>query len=152
MPANVDSYVGPRPSASPGSSGQTQAPLHPTVVVALGGHAFISPGERGTHAQSLANARAICRELMKLVERGYDLVITHGNGPQVGDLLRRVELCRHGFGFVHLLRQCRFRQLDHACANLGHLAGLSLNDEKAVGVRKEDQTQVVAISNGKVVP
>jgi carbamate kinase len=66
----------------------------PTVVVAMGGHAFMLPGERGTHAQATENARAICRELMILVERGYNMVLTHGNGPQVGDLLEQVERTR----------------------------------------------------------
>jgi carbamate kinase len=64
----------------------------PTVVVALGGHAFIRPGEPGTHDEHLRSARTICEQLMTLVERGYDLVITHGNGPQVGALLERDEL------------------------------------------------------------
>jgi carbamate kinase len=66
----------------------------PTVVVAMGGHAFMLPGERGTHEQASQNARVICRELMTFVERGYNLVLTHGNGPQVGDLLEQVELTR----------------------------------------------------------
>jgi carbamate kinase len=67
---------------------------HPTVVVALGGHAFISPGERGTYADHLKNAASIADQLMILIERGYNLVITHGNGPQVGDLLDAAELTR----------------------------------------------------------
>lgn len=66
----------------------------PTVVVAMGGHAFMLPGERGNHEQATRNARTICRELMVFVERGYNLVLTHGNGPQVGDLLEQVELTR----------------------------------------------------------
>lgn len=60
----------------------------------MGGHAFMLPGERGTHEQANRNARAICHELMILVERGYNLVLTHGNGPQVGDLLDQVERTR----------------------------------------------------------
>lgn len=52
------------------------------------------PGERGTHEQATRNARQICNELMILIERGYNLVLTHGNGPQVGDLLEQVERTR----------------------------------------------------------
>ena len=63
----------------------------PTVVVAMGGHAFIQPGEKGTYEDHSRNARAICRQLMTLVERDYNIVITHGNGPQVGTLLSRNE-------------------------------------------------------------
>ncbi|USN98876.1 MAG: carbamate kinase [Phycisphaeraceae bacterium] len=64
----------------------------PLVVVALGGHAFMRAGETGTHDEHLRNAGAICEQLMTLVERGYHLVITHGNGPQVGAMLERDEL------------------------------------------------------------
>lgn len=69
-------------------------PKPPTVVVAMGGHAFIQPGEKGDHADHARNARLICKQLMVLVERGYNVVITHGNGPQVGNLLLRDELAR----------------------------------------------------------
>lgn len=65
-----------------------------TVVVALGGHAFIQPGEPSTHEGHIRNARWISAQLMTLVERGYNLVITHGNGPQVGALLEQVERTR----------------------------------------------------------
>ena len=64
------------------------------MVVAMGGHAFMQPGQRGTYAEQTQNARLICSQLMQLVERGYNLVLTHGNGPQVGDLLEQVELTR----------------------------------------------------------
>jgi carbamate kinase len=63
-----------------------------TVVVALGGHAFMQRGELGTHEQHLHNADLICEQLMTLVERDYRLIITHGNGPQVGALMERDEL------------------------------------------------------------
>jgi carbamate kinase len=89
--------LAPRPSASattPPSSLEPRSPAAPTVVVAMGGHAFIQPGERGTYDDHARNARAICAELITLVERGYNLVITHGNGPQVGELLQRSELTR----------------------------------------------------------
>jgi carbamate kinase len=83
-----------RPSPSPSASSTSLTAAAPTVVVAMGGHAFIQPGERGTYDDHARNARAICRELITLVERGYNLVITHGNGPQVGELLQRGELTR----------------------------------------------------------
>lgn len=60
----------------------------------MGGHAFMLPGERGTHEQATQNARAICSALMVFIEAGYNLVLTHGNGPQVGDLLDQVERTR----------------------------------------------------------
>ena len=66
---------------------QGSAKEKPIVLVALGGHAFMQRGERGTVEVQERNAAKICNTLQILVERGYKVVITHGNGPQVGDLL-----------------------------------------------------------------
>ncbi len=59
----------------------------PTAVVAVGGHAFIQKGEKGTIEDHERNAQVLCDHLLLLIERGYNLVITHGNGPQVGNLM-----------------------------------------------------------------
>ena len=67
---------------------------HPIVLVAMGGHAFMQPGEAGTIEDHEKNAERIASLLMTLVEREYHLCITHGNGPQVGTLLRQQELAR----------------------------------------------------------
>ena len=64
----------------------------PLVLVAMGGHAFMADGERGTIQDHKRNAARIAGLLMTLVEGGHDLVITHGNGPQVGALLRQQEM------------------------------------------------------------
>ena len=60
-----------------------------TTVVALGGNALIRPGERGTAAEQRANMRATCAALAPLL--GDGIVVTHGNGPQVGNELLRQE-------------------------------------------------------------
>ena len=67
---------------------------HPIVLVAMGGHAFMQPGERGTIDDHERNAVQIAALLMTLVERNYYLCVTHGNGPQVGNLLVQHELAR----------------------------------------------------------
>ena len=59
----------------------------PIVLVAMGGHAFIQPGEAGNIDDHERNAERIAALLMTLVERDFQLLITHGNGPQVGQLL-----------------------------------------------------------------
>jgi carbamate kinase len=61
-----------------------------TAVVALGGNALMRPGERGTAAEQRANLRRACEALRPLLGQG-ELVITHGNGPQVGNELLRHE-------------------------------------------------------------
>src|SRR5438309_864450 len=60
------------------------------TVVALGGNAVMRPGERGTAAEQRANLRTTCEYLRPLLDDG-DLVVTHGNGPQVGNALVRQE-------------------------------------------------------------
>ena len=62
-----------------------------TTVVALGGNALIRPGDRGTAAEQAARLRDAAASLAPLFEEPR-LVITHGNGPQVGNELRRQEL------------------------------------------------------------
>jgi carbamate kinase len=61
-----------------------------TAVVALGGNALMRPGERGTAAEQRANLREACAALRPLLDE-RELVITHGNGPQVGNELLRHE-------------------------------------------------------------
>jgi len=58
----------------------------------MGGHAFMLPGEKGTIDEHQLNAAQISAELMHFIDRNYNLVITHGNGPQVGNLLLMTEL------------------------------------------------------------
>jgi carbamate kinase len=64
------------------------------AVVALGGNAITRPGEEGTVEQDFANLERSLDGVVHLLERGYQLVITHGNGPQVGNQMIRVELAR----------------------------------------------------------
>jgi carbamate kinase len=61
-----------------------------TAVVALGGNALMRPGERGTAAEQRANLREACTALRPLLDE-HELVVTHGNGPQVGNELLRHE-------------------------------------------------------------
>jgi carbamate kinase len=61
-----------------------------TAVVALGGNALMRPGERGTAAEQRANLRRACEALRPLLDE-RQLLITHGNGPQVGNALLRQE-------------------------------------------------------------
>ena len=56
------------------------------IVVAIGGNAIIAEHQRGTWTEQRANAAVIARELASLKRSGHELVLTHGNGPQVGAL------------------------------------------------------------------
>ncbi|MBM4148933.1 MAG: carbamate kinase [Lentisphaerae bacterium] len=64
------------------------------ALVAFGGNVIHKTGESGSYAEQKANARDMCGRLLTVLERGYELVVTHGNGPQVGNLLMQNELAR----------------------------------------------------------
>lgn len=59
------------------------------AVVALGGNALLRDNEEGTIEQQEQNAAETVENLIHLIKDGYELVITHGNGPQVGNILMR---------------------------------------------------------------
>ena len=61
------------------------------IVVAFGGNALIREGQQGTQWEQLDNAENTARMLLPLVQSGCRLVIVHGNGPQVGNILIQVE-------------------------------------------------------------
>jgi carbamate kinase len=62
------------------------------IVIAIGGNALIRAGEDGTWERQLRNARPIAREVAAMRAAGHELVLTHGNGPQVGLLLLQQQL------------------------------------------------------------
>lgn len=56
------------------------------AVVALGGNAITLETQAGTYAEMVGNCRAMARALWALIDSGWRVVVTHGNGPQVGSL------------------------------------------------------------------
>ncbi|MGL1861736.1 MAG: carbamate kinase [Pseudodesulfovibrio sp.] len=67
-------------------------PTHDTLLLAFGGNALIRKGQAGTIDEQLENLTLPMRQVARLASE-YRLIITHGNGPQVGDLLNRQECC-----------------------------------------------------------
>ncbi len=57
------------------------------AVVAFGGNALLRAGQKGTIAEQERNAYEASKNLINLINRDYNLVVTHGNGPQVGNIL-----------------------------------------------------------------
>jgi len=62
------------------------------IVVALGGNAILRRGQIGTYAEQLSNVERACEQLVKIVEQGCEVVLTHGNGPQVGNIMMQNEM------------------------------------------------------------
>lgn len=64
----------------------------PILLIALGGNALIQKGQKGTITEQFDNLRIPIRQIASLAD-DYRIIITHGNGPQVGNLLLQQESC-----------------------------------------------------------
>jgi len=111
------------------------------AVLALGGNAIIKAGEKGTIAQQFSNTRESLGGIVELIKRGYHLSITHGNGPQVGFLLKMSENSSHEIPLF---------PLDYCVANTQGSIGYQLQNalSRALsekGIRKSVATVVTQV-------
>lgn len=65
------------------------------AVLAIGGNALIKEGQRGTIEEQFEVAKNTCTHIAGMITEGWNIALTHGNGPQIGHILRRVELSSH---------------------------------------------------------
>src|SRR5271154_5933125 len=65
--------------------------VRPLAVVAFGGNALLRPEDDGSTATQLSRAREAVRMLIPIIGKGYELIVVHGNGPQVGNILMQAE-------------------------------------------------------------
>ena len=75
------------------------------ALIAVGGNSLIKAGERGTLTEQAANARATAKSIAKMIQLGWDVVVTHGNGPQAGAALLRSERASNEV-YTHTLDMC----------------------------------------------
>ncbi|MGZ3383225.1 MAG: carbamate kinase, partial [Isosphaeraceae bacterium] len=102
-----------------------------TMLIAVGGNSLIRAGEKGTVNEQLANARRTAAAIIGLIRRDYRLVVTHGNGPQVGAALLRSESASNQVP-GHTLDVCGAATQ----GEIGYLLSQALNDElSAAGLR-----------------
>ena len=66
-----------------------------TAVIAIGGNSLILDKQHEDVASQWGAVQETCKHIADMIERGWNLIITHGNGPQVGFILRRNELAEH---------------------------------------------------------
>jgi len=64
------------------------------AVVALGGNALIKRGQDGNIYDQFDNTREACDSIVHMIKKGWEVVVTHGNGPQVGAILLQNDLAR----------------------------------------------------------
>lgn len=63
-----------------------------TVVIALGGNTLLRAKEKFSIHQEVMHVEEACREIKRIIDSGCNVVLTHGNGPQVGDILLQQKL------------------------------------------------------------
>lgn len=102
------------------------------ALIAVGGNSLIRAGERGTIEEQLANATATARSIAKMIARGWEVIITHGNGPQAGAALLRSERAAAEV-YTHTLDMC----VATTQSEIGYIMQRALESElKAEGIDK----------------
>jgi len=94
------------------------------MVLAIGGNSLIHSGETGTIVEQLANARRVAAQVVRLAVEGHRIILTHGNGPQVG---AELQLSERAVGVVpgHPLDVCDASTQ----GEMGYLLQLALHSE-----------------------
>lgn len=111
------------------------------TVVAIGGNSLIRTSERSSFPDQLQSAAETCRHIAELVVAGERVVVTHGNGPQVGFLLIRSHLSRNRLPEVPLDACSAQTQ-----AEIGYMIQQSLDNElRRRGVRRSVVTVVTQV-------
>ena len=67
------------------------------AVIAFGGNALLRAGQKGTFDEQIHNVTETCQSLVNLIKEGYNIVLGHGNGPQVGNVMLQHEAGKQVF-------------------------------------------------------
>ena len=76
--------------------------MNKTVIVAIGGNSLILDPQKVTIPDQYEATRQTAQSMLNLFKKGHNVVIVHGNGPQVGFILRRAEIAKKGLHMVPL--------------------------------------------------
>ncbi len=110
----------------------------PIVVLALGGNAILQGKQRGTFTEQYANVRSTATQIAALLDNGVRIVITHGNGPQIG-----ATVIRHEMGAAKVPQFPLFACGAETQGFLGYMIQQSLRDELARIGRKKSVVTIV---------
>jgi carbamate kinase len=108
------------------------------IVVALGGNAISRSDQEGNVDEQFENSRHTARALAELVQQGHQLVITHGNGPQIGNFLLRNEA---GAGLIYPLPM--EVAVAHVQGGMGFMIGQTLTNELHARGRTDSVTTII---------
>lgn len=112
-----------------------------TAIVAVGGNSLVISNERANIPNQWEAVRLTVNHLADMIERGWDLIVTHGNGPQVGNNLRRMELSAHELYSLPL-----DLIVAHTQGSIGYMLQQALSNElRKRGIRKNVVTLVTQV-------
>lgn len=115
--------------------------VRPLALVAFGGNALLRPEDSGTTTEQLERAREAVRHLLPILGRGFELVVVHGNGPQVGNILIQAEAAAD-----RVPRQTLDFCVAQTEGSMGFLLELAFGNELSrAGFRKEVVTIVTQV-------
>jgi carbamate kinase len=118
------------------------------TVLAIGGNSLIRSKDRSSFADQLATTAETCRHVADIVAAGHEVVVTHGNGPQVGFLLIRSHLARNRLPEIPL-DACNAQTQ----AEIGYMIQQSLDNEfRQRGITKPVVTLVTQVVVDKADP
>jgi carbamate kinase len=107
-----------------------------SVLIAIGGNALVKEGEPGSLGLQLTRAAEIGEQIADLVANGYRIVLTHGNGPQVGHILRCSEIAAGATTLEELPDLPIWLAVADSKGGLGHILGMAINN----ALRRRDLT------------
>ena len=113
------------------------------IVIAFGGNAILQKGQEGNVHEQFANTRTAIDRIVGLIREGHKIVITHGNGPQVGNMMIRVDRSR-GFAYDLPLGVC----VADTQGEMGYMIAQSLQNRL---IREKIDREVVAVVTQVVV-
>lgn len=116
------------------------------VMIALGGNAIKQPHEKGTYKEQMENVNIACQQIAEIARNGYQIAITHGNGPQVGNLAIQQEQGAHMVPAQPLFILGSMTQ-----GQIGYMMQQNLNNELS-SEGKEVATVVTQVLVGKNDP
>jgi carbamate kinase len=112
-----------------------------TAIVAVGGNSLVLDNKRSDVTHQWDAVRLTINHLADMIERGWELIITHGNGPQVGNNLRRMELSAHELYTLPL-----DLIVAHTQGSIGYMLQQALSNElRRRGIRKNVVTVVTQV-------
>lgn len=121
-----------------------------TVLIAIGGNALVLDGEPGSIDRQLERAATFATTIAELVSDGWTVVVTHGNGPQVGFILRRGELVAPDATVEGLPDLPLWLAVADSQGGIGHMLAVAI--DSALDAAGVDTRAVAVLTHAEIDP